>query len=81
VCCCWIFLKYPRLVSNDDAIEKAWIRLTGLGEVSIKCHSVVLLFIPDTFSHIFLKNLTSPILLNVQLSFDGFLQQVLNFAI
>lgn len=73
-------MKYPRLVSNDDAIEKAWIRVTGLGEVFINCHSVVLSPIPDTFSHIFLKNMTNPVRLNVQFSFSGLLQQVLNFA-
>jgi len=69
-----------RLISNDDAIEKAWIRVTDLGEVFINCHSVVLSPIPDTFSHILLKNLTNAALLNMQLSFDGLLQPVLNFA-
>jgi len=53
-----IILKYPTLISSNNANERVWKFLTGLDEVFTSCNSVHLLIICETlwtaFTHTFL---------------------------
>lgn len=46
--CFRIILKCLTLVHSNNAIEKLWIWLTGLGEIFINCDPVLLLLIHET---------------------------------
>jgi len=48
VFCFMIILKYPTLISSNNANERMWMVLTGLDEVFMSCKSVYLLLICET---------------------------------